>query len=269
MMLNFYARWGNFTKAKDCLYAISSDYGTWPRLRIWPKSFSENKFFYPRYVSHVLWGLATYKFYSNTFQNSDSNKNTTFNSTYLYNPASKIIEQDVRILRPFLWGHKQSDREIFSEKSLNYSELLKNPLKLGRNTLWLLKSGHSEKNQAKLLSAKTNLKYILNAKSLINDQARMSWALPKHNDIPDGWWSCMDNAIIALDLQVASEIFRDKINEIMARKVINSMLQAPNYGGSLLWLGENNVGFQNIPGKKLPTKMNILYLMVFCFLFRL
>ncbi len=37
---------------------LLGDYGPWPDLRRWPRSFSTDPVFYPRYADHVLWGLA-------------------------------------------------------------------------------------------------------------------------------------------------------------------------------------------------------------------
>ena len=63
MMLAFYARWDNTPlRAQRTFDAIQRDYGPFPKLRLWPESFSKDSVFYARYAAHVLFGLAILSF---------------------------------------------------------------------------------------------------------------------------------------------------------------------------------------------------------------
>lgn len=58
----FYAKYGASEKVSLCLEVIKEKYG-FPRPRIYPKDFTQDEQFYPRYAAHVLYGMAQ-AFYS-------------------------------------------------------------------------------------------------------------------------------------------------------------------------------------------------------------
>lgn len=232
MMMAFTAKYGFKEDSDRCREYINQVYGPFPNLRLWPKDFSSDDNFYPRYTSHVLWGLVL-----NSFTEPSRFDSTIDTRLNLYNPKKKIVEQPFAVLAPYLWGQK-SDQQLFSDNRINDRGAASDQLILSLETLQLLQSGYSENDQAKLLMAKQNISNIINNKAIIKTADRISWIQPAYEDIPEGWWSCMDNAIIAITMQAAYEVFGDKSYQVMAKQVTDSMLLAPKKGGSLLWLDD-------------------------------
>jgi len=237
MMMAFTAKYGTKEGSDRLLKYINQYYGLWPNLRLWPKDFSSDDNFYPRYTSHVLWGLA----FNNCSQKNDIIDDVT-NSidirSILYDPTRKIVDQPYAVLAPYLWGVK-SEQQLFSDTRIrDNGTAAADQLILGLEILQLLQSGYSENDHAKLFMAKQHLSSLMDNKSIIKTEERISWLQPSYENIPEGWWSCMDNAIIAINLQAAYEIFGDKAYKDMAKKVMDSMLLPPEKGGSLLWLNE-------------------------------
>lgn len=58
MMLAFYAKYGDISRAEMVLDIIKTQYGLFPDIRLWPGYYSKDKNFYPRFAAHVLLGLA-------------------------------------------------------------------------------------------------------------------------------------------------------------------------------------------------------------------
>lgn len=58
MMVAFTAKYGSIKDSDRCYDYIFKNYGSWPDIRMWPLFFGADDSFYPRYTSHVLWGLA-------------------------------------------------------------------------------------------------------------------------------------------------------------------------------------------------------------------
>lgn len=233
MMMAFTAKFGSSEDADRCLNYIKQIYGPWPNLRLWPKEFSSDFNFYPRYTSHVLWGLALISWSQQSGIDSATNTRVP-----LYDPKKKIVEQPYAVLAPYLWGSK-SEQQLFNDTRIHDNGAASDQLILGIETLQLLQSGYTENDLAKLLMAKQNLSNLMNNKSIVIEADRISWLQPAYNDIPEGWWSCMDNAIVAIVLQAAYEIFEDETYKDMAEKVMDSMLLAPEKGGALLWLNDD------------------------------
>lgn len=53
----FYTKYSALEKATLCLEVVKDKYG-FPRPRIYPRGFTEDEQFYPRYAAHVLYGMA-------------------------------------------------------------------------------------------------------------------------------------------------------------------------------------------------------------------
>jgi len=69
MMMGLFAKWDMLSEAKKVFEAIIGNYGDWPHLTVYPIEFVNDSNFYPRHVSHVLWGLSNYIYFKKPFDN--------------------------------------------------------------------------------------------------------------------------------------------------------------------------------------------------------